>query len=42
MAAEAFCRVAVPALLAPLELAEDLIPIFGELLDTIPLASREV
>jgi hypothetical protein len=29
IAAKAFCRVAVPALLAPLELAEDLIPIIG-------------
>jgi chitinase len=29
VAAKAFCRVAVPALLAPLELAEDLIPIIG-------------
>lgn len=33
VAAKAFCRVAVPALLAPLELLEDLIPIVGELLD---------
>ncbi|KAL8664747.1 MAG: hypothetical protein Q9202_002749 [Teloschistes flavicans] len=33
IAAKAFCRVAVPALLAPLELAEDLIPIIGELQD---------
>lgn len=33
VAAKAFCRVAVPALLAPLELAEDLIPIIGELQD---------
>ena len=31
LAAKAFCRVAVPALLAPLELAEDLIPIVGKL-----------
>lgn len=30
LAAKAFCRVAVPALLAPLELLEDLIPIVGE------------
>ena len=29
VAAKAFCRVAVPALLAPLELVEDLIPIVG-------------
>ena len=31
LAAKAFCRVAVPALLVPLELAEDLIPIIGRL-----------
>ncbi len=30
VAAKAFCRIAVPALLAPLELIEDLIPIFGK------------
>jgi chitinase len=30
LAAKAFCRIAVPALLAPLELLEDLIPIVGE------------
>jgi chitinase len=30
IAAKAFCRVAVPALLAPLELVEDLIPFVGE------------
>ncbi len=30
LAAKAFCRVAVPAVLAPLELAEDLIPIVGK------------
>lgn len=30
VAAKAFCRLAVPALLAPLELAEDLIPIVGK------------
>lgn len=30
IAAKAFCRVAVPALLAPLELLEDVIPIIGE------------
>jgi chitinase len=29
VAAKAFCRIAVPALLAPLELIEDLIPIIG-------------
>lgn len=32
IAAKAFCRIAVPALLAPLEALEDLIPIFGTLL----------
>lgn len=32
IAAKAFCRVAVPALLAPLELAEDAIPIIGYVL----------
>lgn len=32
VAAKAFCRVAVPALLAPLELLEDLIPIVGGML----------
>lgn len=31
LAPKAFCRVAVPALLAPLELLEDLIPIIGEI-----------
>ncbi len=30
VAANAFCRVAVPALLAPLELIEDLIPFIGK------------
>lgn len=30
IAAKAFCRIAVPALLAPLELIEDLIPIVGK------------
>lgn len=30
VAAKAFCRLALPALLAPLELAEDLIPIVGK------------
>lgn len=39
IAAKAFCRVAVPALLAPLELAEDLIPIAGEIADAIELAA---
>ena len=31
LAAKAFCRIAVPALLAPLELFEDVVPIFGKL-----------
>ena len=39
IAAKAFCRIAVPALLAPLELAEDLIPIAGEIADAIELAA---
>lgn len=39
VAAKAFCRVAVPALLAPLELAEDLIPIIGEILDIAEIAA---
>lgn len=39
VAAKAFCRVAVPALLAPLELLEDLIPIVGEILDAIEIAA---
>ncbi|GAB7348914.1 hypothetical protein MBLNU459_g7603t2 [Dothideomycetes sp. NU459] len=39
LAAKAFCRVAVPALLAPLELAEDLIPIVGEILDLAEIAA---
>lgn len=30
IAAKAFCCIAVPALLAPLELAEDVIPIFSK------------
>ena len=30
IAAKAFCRLAVPALLAPLEALEDLIPLFGK------------
>lgn len=30
VAAKAFCRIAVPALLAPLELVEDLIPFIGK------------
>ncbi|KAL5319960.1 hypothetical protein ACEPPN_013019 [Leptodophora sp. 'Broadleaf-Isolate-01'] len=39
VAAKAFCRVAVPALLAPLELLEDLIPIVGEILDLVEIAA---
>lgn len=39
LAAKAFCRVAVPALLAPLELAEDLIPFIGEILDIAEIAA---
>jgi hypothetical protein len=39
VAAKAFCRVAVPALLAPLELLEDLIPIIGEIADAIEIAA---
>ncbi|KAF2649566.1 glycoside hydrolase family 18 protein, partial [Lophiostoma macrostomum CBS 122681] len=39
VAAKAFCRIAVPALLAPLELLEDLIPIFGEIADLAEIAA---
>ncbi|KAI1171673.1 hypothetical protein F4777DRAFT_593675 [Nemania sp. FL0916] len=39
IAANAFCRVAIPALLAPLELIEAAIPIFGEIADLIELAA---
>ncbi|KZF23992.1 glycoside hydrolase family 18 protein [Xylona heveae TC161] len=39
LAAKAFCRVAVPALLAPLEALEDLIPIIGEILDIAEIAA---
>jgi hypothetical protein len=39
LAAKAFCRIAVPALLAPLELLEDLIPIFGEIADIAEIAA---
>ncbi|CZS88466.1 uncharacterized protein RAG0_00213 [Rhynchosporium agropyri] len=39
IAAKAFCRVAVPALLLPLELLEDLIPIIGEILDIAEIAA---
>lgn len=38
-AANGFCRAAVPALLAPLELAEDLIPVVGEFLDVAEIAA---
>jgi hypothetical protein len=39
IAAKAFCRVAVPALLASLERVEDLIPIVGEILDLVEIAA---
>ncbi|KUI67400.1 Killer toxin subunits alpha/beta [Cytospora mali] len=39
IAAKAFCRVAVPALLAPLEALEALIPIFGEIADIAEIAA---
>ncbi|KFZ22959.1 hypothetical protein V502_02560 [Pseudogymnoascus sp. VKM F-4520 (FW-2644)] len=39
IAAKAFCRVAVPALLAPLELIEDLIPFVGWILDAVEIAA---
>ncbi|KAI0437594.1 hypothetical protein F4803DRAFT_537994 [Xylaria telfairii] len=39
VAAKAFCRIAVPALLAPLELVEAAIPIFGEIADLAELAA---
>lgn len=39
IAAKAFCRIAVPALLLPLELLEDLIPIVGEILDLVEVAA---
>ncbi|CAK7203033.1 hypothetical protein SEUCBS139899_005762 [Sporothrix eucalyptigena] len=39
LAAKAFCRVAVPALLAPLELLEDLVPIVGEIMDLVEIAA---
>ncbi|CZR67060.1 uncharacterized protein PAC_16959 [Phialocephala subalpina] len=39
IAAKAFCRIAVPALLAPLELLEDAIPIIGEILDIAEIAA---
>ncbi|KAI2635311.1 hypothetical protein GGS21DRAFT_489974 [Xylaria nigripes] len=39
IAAKAFCRVAIPALLAPLELVEAAIPIFGEIADLAEIAA---
>ncbi|KAF3021588.1 hypothetical protein E8E14_013534 [Neopestalotiopsis sp. 37M] len=39
IAAKAFCRIAVPALLAPLEALEALIPIVGEILDIAEIAA---
>lgn len=39
VAAKAFCRVVVPALLAPLEALEDLIPILGEIADAVEIAA---
>lgn len=39
IAAKAFCRIAVPALLAPLEALEALIPIFGEIADIAEIAA---
>ncbi|KAI1382677.1 family 18 glycosyl hydrolase [Hypoxylon trugodes] len=39
IAAKAFCRLAVPALLAPLELIEAAIPIFGEIADIAEIAA---
>ncbi|KAI2465893.1 hypothetical protein F4781DRAFT_424486 [Annulohypoxylon bovei var. microspora] len=39
IAAKAFCRLAVPALLAPLEALEALIPIVGEILDIAEIAA---
>ncbi|KAH8768982.1 family 18 glycosyl hydrolase [Diaporthe sp. PMI_573] len=39
IAAKAFCRIAVPALLAPLELIEAAIPIIGEILDIAEVAA---
>ena len=39
IAAKVFCRVAVPALLAPLEALEALIPIVGEIADLIEIAA---
>ncbi|TRX89905.1 hypothetical protein FHL15_009177 [Xylaria flabelliformis] len=39
IAAKAFCRLAIPALLAPLELIEAAIPIFGEIADLVEIAA---
>ncbi|KAK8097736.1 uncharacterized protein PG998_013222 [Apiospora kogelbergensis] len=39
IAAKAFCRLAVPALLAPLELIEAAIPIIGEIADIAEIAA---
>ncbi|ROW01932.1 hypothetical protein VMCG_05588 [Cytospora schulzeri] len=39
IAAKAFCRIAVPALLAPLELLEDLIPFVGWIADAAEIAA---
>ncbi|KAI1203503.1 hypothetical protein F5X97DRAFT_330179 [Nemania serpens] len=39
VAAKAFCRIAVPALLAPLELVEDLIPFIGWIADAAEIAA---
>ncbi|KAH6658131.1 glycoside hydrolase superfamily [Truncatella angustata] len=39
IAAKAFCRIAIPALLAPLEALEALIPIFGEIADIAEIAA---
>ncbi|OBT51788.1 hypothetical protein VE04_07381 [Pseudogymnoascus sp. 24MN13] len=39
IAAKAFCHIAVPALLAPLEALEAFIPIIGEILDIAELAA---
>ncbi|KAI0096381.1 hypothetical protein GGR51DRAFT_568416 [Nemania sp. FL0031] len=39
VAAKAFCRIAIPALLAPLELVEAAIPIFREIADLAELAA---
>ncbi|RDL34409.1 uncharacterized protein BP5553_07537 [Venustampulla echinocandica] len=39
IAAKAFCRVAIPTLLAPLELIEDLIPFVSWILDAVEIAA---